>query len=297
MKIVHSFWSKPILNFNNKKEKSYGGWRQLDYLYMSWALSCLTFCRQYKNIELVTDKAGYNLLVKQLRLPYTNVKIVLDKLDHYSERLWAIGKLYAYQIQKDPFIHVDGDVFIWKRFTPRIEKANLVTQQIDPLNRHYKNGLRQVYKDNFFLSKIIQNDLVKNPDIKAHNAGILGGNNLDFFEEYCIEAFKMIDANLNKYHLPFNDTSYALLYEQLLFSSLVRQTNQKLVCLIDDSSPKAEQFYVSNFQNKHGNYLKYVHLMGGTKNHLKYCYELRNQLQVEFPNYLETIEQLLHDKR
>lgn len=59
MKIVQSFWSKPIqmaLSLNNAR--SFGRWRSKKYFYMSWALSCLTFKKHYPTIELVTDEYG-----------------------------------------------------------------------------------------------------------------------------------------------------------------------------------------------------------------------------------------------
>ena len=221
MKIVHSFWSKPLLN-TEEKDISFGGWRQMDYFYMSWTLSCLTFSRFYKNIVLITDKTGHDLLINKLRLPYTNVHVVLDELENYPGRLWALGKIYAYKIQESPFIHADGDVFIWEPFGASIEKANLIAQQLDYTNGHYTLALGEAQKYNISIPKIIRDDLHQNPNFKAYNAGILGGRDIDFFQSFCKEAFKMIDVNSDKYTMPFGDTHYALLYEQLLFSSMAR---------------------------------------------------------------------------
>ncbi len=80
---------------------------------MSWTLSCLNLRKFYENVELVTDEVGYRYLIEKLKLPYSSVRVELDCINTYPSSLWAIGKLYTYGIQNEPFIHVDGDVYIW----------------------------------------------------------------------------------------------------------------------------------------------------------------------------------------
>jgi len=297
MKIVHSFWSKPLLD-HNLKEKKTSPWREPKYFYMSWVLSCLTISRFYNTIELVTDIKGHDLLINKLKLPYNNVKVVLDKLNNYPARLWAIGKIYTYQIQQTPFIHVDGDIFIWKKFEPNIEQSNLIAQNKDTLNGHYKFALSEAKQNKLTIPKAIRDDIAKNPNINAFNAGILGGTNIDFFKKFCFESFKMIDSNFNKYHLSFKSTNYALLYEQLLFSSMTRESQEEVNCLLTNSLFENEESYnMTSFENKYLDSHKYVHLLGNSKTDLMHCNELRNQLLVEFPEYYFRIEKLLFDNQ
>src|ERR1700730_5036463 len=129
MKIIQSFWSKPSREISS--DKSMGGWLEKKNNYMSWALSCLQFRSFYDEVELVTDRYGYDLLINQLELPYTNVKIVLDDLNDFHSDLWALGKIYAYSLQDEPFIHADGDIYIWEKFSDKIENAELVAQNIE----------------------------------------------------------------------------------------------------------------------------------------------------------------------
>ena len=51
----------------------------------------------------------------------TEFQQTLDELNDYPIELWAIGKLYAYGLQNEPFLHVDNDTFIWSRFSNKIE--------------------------------------------------------------------------------------------------------------------------------------------------------------------------------
>lgn len=70
MKIVQTFWSGGA----NPLEKAYG-WPLSEYNMMSWVLSCLSLRKYYDDVELYTDKLGYELLIEKLRLPYTYVHV------------------------------------------------------------------------------------------------------------------------------------------------------------------------------------------------------------------------------
>ena len=116
MKILQTFWTGPT---GVNKENLLGiqaGWLSCEYHWMSWALSCLQAKSVFGSINLVTDKAGKEILVDLLQLPYTNVSTALQTtLDDYHPGLWALAKIYTYSIQTDPFLHLDGDVFLWQK--------------------------------------------------------------------------------------------------------------------------------------------------------------------------------------
>ena len=106
MKIVQTFW-----HGNNSLLDNSFGWMNPQYHLMSWALSCLSLKDNYQNIVLYTDSHGYEIFAEQLKLPYTDIIIQYDNLT-CPEPHWAYPKLLTYSLQKEPFIHVDGTVFI-----------------------------------------------------------------------------------------------------------------------------------------------------------------------------------------
>ena len=110
MKIIQSFWT----GNKNSLTDSYG-WLLPIFNYLSWIISCNQLRRYYDDVTLVTDSQGYDVLINKLHLPYTDVIVSLDCLNHYNPNLWALAKIKAYQSIKEPFIHVDGDVFIWTK--------------------------------------------------------------------------------------------------------------------------------------------------------------------------------------
>ena len=131
-RIVQSYWSKAYQNTPNS------GWAFRESHYMSWALSCLQLKQFYDEIELVTDSEGADLLINKLHLPYTSCLTILDKLKNENPAIWALGKIAAYEVQQEPFIHVDGDIYIWKPFPKRIEEAGIVAQNIE---KNYSMGI------------------------------------------------------------------------------------------------------------------------------------------------------------
>ncbi|WP_340199022.1 DUF6734 family protein [Ascidiimonas sp. W6] len=291
MKIVHSYWSKPSLLNENSIHKSNGGWLHKKYYYFSWALSCLKFKEIYGNIELVTDKAGYELLINTLELPYTSVKVELDILNNYHEKLWAIGKLHAYRIQEEPFLHVDGDVFIWEKLGASIEAASLVAQHREIDLAHYQDAYDDLIKYHHYIPEVITQDYKKHGKIDASNAGIFGGNNIDFFQEYVKKAFDFIDNNIKCLE---NDnvfgSRFAIMYEQYLFSCMARKNQLEINYFFPDFTVDYKQ--LSDFKNKYAP-KKYTHVIDMRKKLNSYCFELENILRAEFPAYYYKIEKVL----
>lgn len=91
-------------------------------------LSLLLARRHYPETALVTDSAGKALLVDTLGLSFTSVSTELDCLRDADPDLWALGKLVAYSIQDEPFIHLDTDVFLWRALPARLTSAPVLAQ-------------------------------------------------------------------------------------------------------------------------------------------------------------------------
>lgn len=286
MKIIHSLWSKPMLLEDGTLGKT--GWRHPQYFYISWALSCLTFKEVYKDVELVTDAFGYDLLINKLKLPYTNIEVVLDELNHYPKELWAIGKLKAYEIQKEPFIHVDGDVYVWNSFGDSIENATLISQQKDIDYGHYSHALEEASNYGYEFPDFLLKEFQNQQTIISSNAGIIGGNDIKFIQEYCKMSFEIIDKNIDKPR--FNGSSYALLYEQYLFHCLAKQQGKKIEYYLEAKPDESEESH--SFFNKYRQQKKFVHLLSMRKSEMKYCYDLRDQLKTNYPSYYEIIKNL-----
>jgi len=104
---------------------------------LSWILSCNQLRKYYDEVELYTDSLGYSILIEKLKLPYTKVHIILDELNNYDDNLWALAKIKSYSLMNEPFLHIDGDVFIFEPFNKNLMKTSIITQNIETTSDYY----------------------------------------------------------------------------------------------------------------------------------------------------------------
>lgn len=294
MKIVQSYWSKPSLkkeNFNIS-DRNKGGWVDKKYNYMSWALSCLQFRKHYDKVELVTDSIGYDLLIDKLGLPYTSVKVCLDDLNEYNSDLWALGKIYAYGVQDEHFIHADGDIYIFDRFNTEIETSDLIAQNKECNFSYYDEVFKAVSENFIYVPGCLKESKELNNGILAVNAGILGGNNIDFFKSYTSEAFDFVNQNLSKLN-HVNIGMFNTVFEQFLFHALAEKEK------IDIS------YYLSNVNHAFDGLAeltavpskKYIHTVGVYKR-MKYIGDLvAHRLITDYPEYYFRIMNLIRSNQ
>ncbi|HMG07214.1 MAG TPA: DUF6734 family protein, partial [Mucilaginibacter sp.] len=178
MKIVQTSWAcnqKNMLTFD-------AGWYSPEYHLMAWTLSCLQLKKYYRNVELRADSVTANMFIDILKLPYTEVVCDLDQFNHNSPQLWALPKIYTYSQQTVPFLHVDGDVFIWKSLDKL--SGDLIAQNLEWGTSRYEKSFNDLESKLVYSSIAITEEKVKGGKIFAYNAGILGGNDLSFFDNY-----------------------------------------------------------------------------------------------------------------
>jgi len=294
MKIVQSLWSKPGQQNGNADFSAINkcGWADRKYNYFSWALSALQFRKFYDEVELVTDKAGYKLLIEQLGLPYTSVKVVLDDLNGYHQNLYALGKIYAYGIQNKPFIHADGDVYIWEKFDTKLENSSLIGQhkeQGDYYQLYYEKIYNEMMSNFSYWPESLEMSVAKSNGIVAINAGILGGNNISFFKYYVAKAFEFVDKNirsLDKIDVSLSNT----VFEQVLFYALSIEKGEAVTCYNPDFV-----FYWSDITDFTGipNKTKYIHAIGALKRDRHVIDALEYRLQADYPTYYDRIMNLV----
>jgi len=284
MKIVQSYWSKP----GNEN----CSWMQKEMHYYCWTLSCLKLKQFYGNVELVTDKKGKEILIDQLGLPYSSVKVVLDDINGYSSDLWALGKIYAYQIQEEPFLHVDGDVCIWGKFPERIEFADLIAQHEERnyefASLHYKELLEA--KLDYYPKEIMDYRQQEGEAIAQANAGILGGNDLVFFRDYCNEAFRFVNNSMDKALRVEHAGMFNTVFEQYLFYCMANNRNKKINYLFEDPIDCKFEELVRFTDIPYGS--KFIHLLSFHKKPFLHNQKIIQHLWYEFPEYYERANRL-----
>ena len=290
MKIIHSYWSKPYIK---AIREGYGGWPDKGYHYMSQALSCMKY-KEFYRTELITDAKGYEVLIGLLKLPYDNVTIMLDEINDYPEDYWALGKLYSYKIQDEPFIHVDSDSYIWDRFPPDIETGNLIVQQLEigyESNTAFYSNLEDQLT---YIPESITNYRSTNIEITQINAGIFGGSDLQFIHKFVDKAFSFIKKNpYDRLSRGISSWVYNTYFEQFLFYCSALNANKKITCLFsEDAKEKVNRTgYADIFQIPHNN--KFIHYIGAAKRNYMLAFQMSQRLCYEYPKYYFRIKELI----
>jgi hypothetical protein len=292
MKIVQSYWSLPSQSSPMEQGRDSGGWLHKRYHYLSMSLSCLLLRRFYSEVELVTDTAGKEILIDLLELPYTKVSTDLDHFSNYPPILWALPKLYAYSIQRSPFLHVDGDVFIWDAFKPNITQAPVVVQSPDFENEKiYSDSLSYLRNLINYVPEPLASSYTNN--FKALNAGVLGGTDVDFLSFYGSTALYIIQENINIFREKCEQGTVNLVLEQLSLYNLCKENNKSISYIVPLVSPDFNE--VLNFYSVPVKQT-FIHLLGHAKKSSFACNQVEYRLKYEFPTNYEHIVKAIDDK-
>ncbi len=297
MRIIQSFWSKPFfadgapeLNYRSK-----GGWISSKIFFMSFALSCLRLAKYYKDVHLVTDLIGKKILIDEMGLPYNSVSTELETLKDFDEGLWALGKLYTYGNQTQPFLHVDSDFFIWQPFEKTLLNSDLIAQNAELFHEmdFYDVICKQVDNTFSYIPKIA-GEYVRNGGhlggVSGYNAGIFGGNDVELFKILSQTAFDTIEKN----HKHLKDVNLGLLnvfLEQGMFLCLATQRGKKVATLLKYVDKDFSQLvdFISIPETP------IIHLVGKSKQTVFANEQVYLRLKIESPYYFEKINSYCHE--
>ena len=172
MKIIYSLWTDPMKLNNNAL-----GFNSLDDFFQSFILSVNVARQHYPNIHFYTDDYGVELIKPyEGQLNFTQVHNVLNDLDWLPKNWWAFPKIYVYSLQKEPFMHLDNDFYLWDKIPDEVVKNHdIICQSHEPINwdffKFYLNGL------NHFRNHLPKKMLDNHKYDQALNAGIYGAFN------------------------------------------------------------------------------------------------------------------------
>lgn len=259
------------------------GWAAPEYHLMGWALSCLQLQLLYHNVDLYCNSNAALLLKDKLGLPYNNIYVTHDDLNVVSEKLWALPKIFTYSLQKEPFLHLDGDVFLFKKLPVSLLSSELIAQNVEEATNYYLHTQKQLMKYFTYFPNCVRKDFSSSDPVKAVNAGILGGSNITFIKEYSELAFKFI--NRNTQHLPLiNISIFNVFFEQHLFYCLAKKKRLPIEVLIKEIIRDNRYQHLGDFHEvpckKH-----YLHLIGQYKRDEYTCRQMASKLRELYPEY------------
>lgn len=261
MRMIQTFWTA-----GQDPLKNGFGWSHAKYNLMSWALSCFCLRKHYDEVELYTDSVGYHILIEVLGLPYTKCYVVFDDfkcLPHH----WALSKIKTYSMQVEPFIHVDGDVYLSKSLDKEVLNAPLVAQNKEIGTEYYRrmldNGL--LYYSSIQFPNFIT-ERIKVKSVESYNMGFFGGSDLKFIHSYCSEVFKFMNTNrMNEKDSLHSMANCNVFMEQIFFAAM-SNAHKKTVCTITKHSIKDNGYLFSEYCDLYHYYVfPFFHILGGHK--------------------------------
>ena len=284
MKVIQSFWSGGLQKIN---EDSYG-WLDSKYHWLSWILSAVQLNKFYE-VELYTDQIGYEVLIEKLKLPYAKVHVVLDELNEYDTDLWALGKIKAYSLQDRPFLHVDGDVFIWSPFPDAFSKSELIAQNLEVATEYYDHMWAGISKELVRLPEEMQTYTKKQHRL-ACNMGIVGGGDIEFFKEYTAKSFEFVDNNREVWS-KIDKGNFNIFFEQVLFHECAQKNSNQFSFLFsdiieDNGYQGLADFNATPFEKT------YLHLISFYKKDPSTCKQLENYVLRYYPEYYKNLEHI-----
>jgi hypothetical protein len=286
---VWSFWTKPYRAGRGSP------WLSDYHARLAWGLSVELARRHYPDTTLVTDDEGARLLVDQLELPFARVSCALGALGALDPDWWAVGKLHAYRLQTEPFVHIDSDVFLWKRLPAELESAPVFAQSpetFDPERDEHDYPLRAVERAfsahaSSWLPRAWRWYAARPGPLVAANCGIVGGQRTDVLLAYAELGIRTVEGNAPVWASWGAKGFCNVLVEQFLLSAVVghrratepgERTLRVAYLFPTDSAPYDPQCAEA---------AGYTHLIGGAKRHPGLMADLEARMWADFPHVAE----------
>lgn len=225
MKVVYSYWD------TGKGLQNPGNWFNSRLMLSSMIVSVLNSHKHYGRVEMVTDSAS-KLWIEKLGLPFECIKTDLDELDKYDKNSWALGKIKAYSIQKEPFMHVDLDVILFEAFSDKLVNNELYVQNFEPFSIDTYSKTYMPYIE--LLAKNGKDLPIGFHDTKhALNLGIYGCNNLEFNKLFCDSVFTFIDNNEEYFKACVPLDKLCVIWEQFFCAVIADKMQLSIGTVID----------------------------------------------------------------
>jgi hypothetical protein len=291
LRAIWSFWSAPF------DEHHHQVWLSPRHHLLAWVLSTETARRHYSPLVLFTDDAGARMLVRDVGLAFDEVHTDLNVLSSCDRGWWALGKLYAYRAQTEPFIHLDNDVFLWKALPDHLASAPVVAQNpeffvpgesyyqpevFEEALRPHEGWLPQEWL--WYRSSGLQQ--------RGECCGVFGGTHTDFIRHYAAQAIRLIEDPVNQAPLRelADKIGHNVLFEQYLLGACVeyhrtRHESAYRGISIDYLFASPDEAYDDEAASRLG----YTHLIADAKRNSDLATRLEARVRRDYPDLYERV--------
>jgi len=242
----------------------------------------------FEKVEMNTDNYGYDIFehFESDKIKVNNTLNQFQELDSYL--FWAYPKIYSLTLQNEPFVHLDGDIFIFRRLSSDLFSGDFAFQNLETTyyDRTYSKLINYYDSNSLDKPKEWKNNLKS-----AVNCGIMyfkDPNLARIFHDNCYKHFININEDFlfklkNELENIIKVTyiTYPLLYEQYYLNCFINShNNHQTNYLLSKEQIAKEEKGELTIQG-------YVHLIED-KNNPKYITNLEERFSLEFPDEYKT---------
>jgi hypothetical protein len=297
MNAVWSFWTKP---FTAERASS---WYDELHHWLAWGLSVYCARQHYPQTWLVTDDEGARILIDELQLPITHLSTALNGIARENPQWWALGKIEAYRRQEAPFVHIDTDVFLWKRLPIALEQADIFAQNPEPIipgascyRPEELEGAVGWPRRGWLPREWLWYRGSASP--RAPCCGIFGGRRVDFIQHYADTAKRLVADRRNRaLRIHQGKTGQMLLLEEYLLSACHeyhRVRKRSPFCGIEIRY--LFETWEDVFRPERATEAGFTHLAAGAKRSLRVARHLERRVQEDLPGHYERCIKYVRDR-
>jgi len=285
MRAVWSFWTKPFEAHDHRR------WLSRRQYLLSWILSFGSISKHYPQTALFTDDDGARLLIDQLQLPFVEVSTELNKLAHHDPGFWTMGKLYTYRVQKEPFIHFDNDLFLFKPLPEELASAPVLAQNPEPECIYKPESLEASLSEagSVWLPAEWVWYRVAGSRTGGDCAGIFGGNRVDFIKHFSEQAIKLVEHPDNQRGWESLEKFVPMIWvEQYLLPACIDYHRQQASSPFHDIEIRYLFDSMSHaFQSDRAEQLGFTHCLGDAKLNKELAARIEARVKRDYPEHYE----------
>jgi hypothetical protein len=249
------------------------------YLYL---FSTLLIKKLGYDIELYCDKETAEIFSL---IPYDKINIIDFNNDGISGDFWIWGKLKTQMLMNEPYIHIDGDVFLFR---------DIIKDQLD---NNYKSVVQMIendktigksfktvysYQGEIFKKKNIGNIKWNKYNLQAYNCGVIGFSDMNLKNKYIDKAYNILKDIQNNEDIKINCRydGILMIIEQSLLYYILTENNIKPLEILPKNIIENKKNWLSL-----ANEIGYCHMWS----YRKYDDDIQNQIKFKinkfFPKY------------
>ncbi|MCH5239486.1 MAG: hypothetical protein J1F38_04630 [Muribaculaceae bacterium] len=292
MKIIQTFYSyadndSPILDN--------ASFLSPDMNWKSMALSCILLKKHFKEVTLYCNQRVKKLIIDQFQIPYDNIIEIPDLMEGYRGcNLWALPKIHTYSLQREPFLHVDCDWFMFEKLSDSILNSDIIGQNIEYDDQMYNHRtLEKLISNKCKLPPFVWKEFKNEPILRVINAGVLGGNDISFIQKYIQTIFHFINNNKTILH-KLNDGFVNSIYEQLFFYLMAKECH-KTIGLCTEGDMLSTRFDWLPMDLTYSTKSGYMHLLANLKRKISSYVFVNQYLNYLHPELGYRITKVCHD--